>query len=335
MEQNPLEFQIVIDALLDETRPFPAKLLYQLSALEGDEISQLKRIWPKIDTFRRRALLEDLEELAVKDSLLLYEDIGKLALSDSDPIVIINAIRLLWQEEDKRLAPIFIQFLGNHDDEGVRAAAGGILGNFVYMGEIETIPSSLHKEVEQALLKAYAQDPSDLVRRRTLESLGYSSRSEVTSLIKAAYSQKDTLWLESALVAMGRSADNQFDRQVFQMLNHEDLSVRICAIHASGDLVIEKARTHLLDLLDEGIEDDELLAEVVWALSQIGGHGVRETLEGLQDITEDLDMIDIIDDALDNLSLTEDGSLFDMLEVDLDDEDDSLEDFIDGLDDMD
>ncbi len=335
MEEQPLDFQIVIDALLDENRPFPAKLLYQLSAPHAEELIRLKRIWPNISLIRRRALLEDLEALAEKDSLLIYDEIGKMALRDSDSIVITNAIRLLWQVEDKRLAPLFIDFLENHADEGVRATAGNILGNFVYMGEIETIPSALHRDVEKALLKAYADDRSDLVRRRTLEALGYSSRNEVIALINSAFANKDTLWLESSLVAMGRSADNQWDRQVLQMLQHEDLSVRICAIHAAGDLAIEKSRTYLLELLEEGIEDDELLAEVIWALSQIGGPAVRETLEGLQEQLDDPDFDDIIEDALDNLSLTEDASLFELLDYDLDDEDGDYDAFLDGLDDRD
>jgi hypothetical protein len=70
---------------------------------------------------------------------------------------------------------------------------------------------------------------------------------------------------------------------------------------------------------------------VIWALSQIGGEGVRETLEGLQDKTDDPDVESLIEDALDNLSLTEDASLFELMDVDLEDEED--DDVFSNLDD--
>jgi len=324
-----LSFDTVISALLDDTRLFPPKYLYQFSAITPEEFVKLKKIWPQIGIERRRALLDDLEDLSDKDDLLMLDDVGKIGLYDTDSIVITNAIRLLWHAEDKKLVPIFIQYVATHADEGVRATAASILGTYVYLGEMESIPTELHTEIEETLLLATRKDPSDLVRRRALEALGYSSRDEVAPLIRSAYANKDTLWIESALYAMGRSADNQWDASVLKMLDHEDLSVQIEAVHACGELAIERARSHLLNLLEEEIEDADLLSEVIWALSQIGGERVRETLEGLQDITEDEEVLDLIEDALDNLSLAEDRSLFDLMDFDLDiddDEDDDLDD---------
>ncbi|MCJ7661084.1 MAG: HEAT repeat domain-containing protein, partial [Anaerolineales bacterium] len=167
-----------------------------------------------------RALLEDLEDLSDKDDLLLLDDVGKIGLFDADSIVITNAIRLLWHAEDKKLVPTFIQYAATHADEGVRATSASILGTYVYMGEIESIPTELHTEIEETLLLATRKDVSELVRRRALEALGYSSRDEVTPLIRSAYTSKDTLWLESALYAMGRSADNQWDSSVLKMIDH-------------------------------------------------------------------------------------------------------------------
>lgn len=321
MQETP-DFSIVTSALVDETRPFPPKLLYHLSSLSPSEAIQLKHTWPEVRVERRRGILEDLEDLSEKDDLLIFDEIGKIGLKDPDPQVIINAIKLLWQTEDKKLVPVYLDLLAMHADESVRAAAGNILGNFVYLGEIESIPAALLKRIEEALLEANHNDHSDLVRRRTLESLGYSSRQEVEGLIKIAIKHKDTLWLESALFAMGRSADEMWDKDVLRMLHHEDPGVRISAIHAAGDLALDEARSYMMDLLEEEIEDDEMLSEVIWSLSQIGGHGARETLEGLQDKTTDEDILDLIEDALDNLSLTEDASLFELMDVDLEGDED-------------
>ena len=141
--EEQLDFAIVITALLDETRPFPPKLLYHLSAITPEETITLKHTWPQVMVERRRALLEDLEMLSEKDHLLIYDEIGKIGLHDSDNQVIFNAIRLLWHTEDKKLVPEYINYLTTHPDEGVRAVAGSILGNFVYLGEVESIPANL------------------------------------------------------------------------------------------------------------------------------------------------------------------------------------------------
>ncbi len=68
------------------------------------------------------------------------------------------------------------------------------------------------------------------------------------------------------------------------------ISVQVDAIHAAGELALEEARKPLLERLEEGIEDEEVFLEIVWALSSIGGEGVRHALEKLLEDTDDDDM---------------------------------------------
>jgi hypothetical protein len=68
-------------------------------------------------------------------------------------------------------------------------------------------------------------------------------------------------------------------------------------------------------------EDNEDVHEaVIWSLSQIGGEDVRTYLESLLDATEDDEQAELIEDALDNLTFTEDMAKFDLLAFDPDDE---------------
>lgn len=322
---KPVEFDQVIAALLDNSVPFPPALLNSLSGIHSTEYLELKQTWPLITVERRRALLEDMDQLADNDTLLDFDNVGRIALADPDPVVLINAISLLWQAEDKKLIPQFIAFMQTHAHEGVRAAAAGALAPYVYMGELEKLPVKVQQEMEEALLTANRTDRSLLVRRRALEALGFSCREEVEDLISKACQSTDTLWLESALCAIGRSADNNWDKQVLSFLDHPAPEVQIAAIHAAGDLGISRARVPLLDLLAGEPDDAELRAELIWALSQIGGERVQETFEDLIDNTEDPDEIEILEDALDNLSFTEDPTGFGLLDFDFD-EDNLLDD---------
>ncbi len=315
-QKKNVSLQQVLTALLDEQNVFPPAYLHQFSDLEGANLESLRSVWPQVKAHRRLGLLEDLEELAEADTLVSFDNVARMALQDPDPRVRTVAIRLLWEDEDPRLAPIFIEMMEHDEDAGVRAAAAAALGLFVYDGEVEEIPAETLHQVEDSLLRVLGNPRTSpgpdapLVRRRALESLGYSGREEVPGLIQAAYDSTDTDWIASALFAMGRSADEAWAPEVLRMLRHPKANVQIEAVRAAGALSLERARRTLLDLLEEEAQDSELRAAIFWSLSQIGGEEVRETLETILEETEDDEEAEILEDALDNLSFTEDTGLY-------------------------
>src|SRR6185369_14815792 len=131
-----------------------------------------------------------------------------------------------------------------------------------------------------------------------------SSRMEVEALIRAAFHRTDRAWIVSALVAMGRNSDDQWTEQVISMLLDPDTRIRLAAVQAAGELRIEEVGNILLKLLEDE-EDDDVSAAAIWSLSQIGGEDVRPYLENLLEQTEDEDVIAYLEDALENLDLTE------------------------------
>ena len=118
-----IPFPQVIDALLDNEKPFSPTYLHRFSDLTSENVKKLNEIWLQITTQRRISLLEDLEELSDHDTLVSFEDVAKIALHDPDPKVRVVAINLLWENDDDSLGPKFIEMMQKDPDEVVRAAA--------------------------------------------------------------------------------------------------------------------------------------------------------------------------------------------------------------------
>ena len=320
-KQKEIPIRQMVAALLDDTVPFPPNYLRRFSDLEGDELAAVSDAWPRVTASRRLALMEDLEELAETDTLMMFDNFARTALTDSEPGVRARAVTLLWEAEDPSLIDAFLTLLRSDPSVDVRGAAASALGKFVYLGELEELPADLLHLIEDRLIAVAGGADDPLVRRSALESLGFSSRDEVPALIQAAYDTNDPEWLASALAAMGRSYDQAYEAQVKRMLRHPRANVQLEAVRAAGELELDSTNRTLLDLLEEEGQDPELRFAVIWSLSQIGGDQVRETLEELLEETEDDEEAEWLENALDNLTLTETGQSMDLLDIDLSDKD--------------
>lgn len=307
-------FQSVIDALLDSGKPFPKKYLPFFSDIDSASLQLLLDAWPRVSLTRKRTLLEDLDQLLVEDSLVSFDDLARALLTDLDAPVRAGATRLLAECGDQKLLPLYEKIIAGDPSPEVRSEAAHSLGFFVALGELEQISEAALRRAEESLLAA-ARDDNVEVRRRALESLGFSAREEVPALIEAALRRESRDWRVSALIAMGRSSDERWAEPVIRMLLSEDRDVRLEAARAAGELSLPAARLPLLRMLEEET-DPEIFSAIVWSLSQVGGEDVRVYLENLLDQTDDDDEIDFIEDALANLAFTEDLGLFDLLAVD-------------------
>ena len=324
-QQNP--FQAVLDSLLDSKKEFPRRYLQLFSDLGTLELQTLLDVWSRVELSRKLSLLEGLETLAENDTLVNFDDFAKALLNDPDSTVRGRAIRLLSECEDTRLVPTYLDILINDSDAQTRAEASTVLSLFVDLGELEEIPEDVYHQVEDALLAVANGKDESKVRRRALESLGYSSRTEVATLIESSFRREDPAWQTSALFAMGRSADSRWDDEILQSLLSENQNVQEAAVEAAGELGVKEASPILLKMLADA-EDDDISNAVIWSLSQIGGEDVRIYIENLLDQTEDDEQIEFLEEALENLSFTEDMDRFELMALDpveledLDDEED-------------
>jgi HEAT repeat protein len=319
MNTTSTSFQSVLDALLSDRKEFPRRYLQEFSDIGALELKTVLDIWPRVKPGRKLTLLEELDALAETDTLVSFDDFARALLTDPEAEVRTRAIRLLDEYEDPKIVPSYLDMLKNDPDVNVRAEAANALNLFVDLGELEEIPESIYHQVEDALLASANSEDDVRVRRVALESLGFSSRPEVSTLIESAFHRADPAWQTSALVAMGRSADERWSDQVTRSLIHVDDRIRKAAVQAAGELSLASARPILLKMLGEE-EDPIILSSVIWSLSQIGGEDVRTYLESLMDQLEDDEQIAFLEEALDNLAFTEDLDRFDLLAFDPDDE---------------
>lgn len=320
-DSSEIPFQTITEALLDQETPFDPRYLHRFSDLEGEDLEIFQDVWPRVSLGRRRALVEDLNELGGADDLLSFENIGRLTITDEDAQVRTYAVQLLWEFEERDLIPLFLELLESDPVPEVRAAAATGLGLFVYHGEIDRLPKSHLDQIENTLIKAARKDQSEIVQCRALESLGYSSRGEVAALIEPAFISGGHEKIASALIAMGRSMDPRWEKTILQMLNSKIPALRAEAARAAGELEINDSIPLLVELTDDS--EHTVRSAAIWSLSEIGGDQARHTLEKLFRETEDDHEADLIENALDNIAFT-DGmqpfSLFDFPEENPEDE---------------
>jgi HEAT repeat protein len=316
---NP--FQPILDSLLDTNKDFPRRYLTQFSDIGPHELQTLMEVWPRVGLSRKLSLLDGLKTLADTDTLVNFDEFARPLLNDPESAVRVHALRLLMESDDVKLFPIYLDLLKNDADTDVRAEAAITLAYLVAKGELEEISEDTYSQVLAGLLGSARGEDVTRVRRHALESLGYSSRPEVITLIESAIQRTESEWQASALTAIGRSADERWEDEVLRGLIDENDLIRKAAVEAAGMLALKSARMVLLRVLAEGEENDEITNAAIWSLSQIGGEDVRTFLEALLDQVdeEDEEQMAFLEEALENLSFTEDLDRFELMAVDPDD----------------
>lgn len=311
--------QKVITELADGGQKLSRRALQEFSDLDSASLQAFLEAWPRVAPGRKRILLDGLRELSDENTLVSFEDLARALLADPDGQVRTRAIRLLDESEDPKLALTFVKTMASDDDPDTRSEAATALGRYVEGGELEKIPAGTKRRVEDALLEKANGEDLPAVRRNALESLGFSSRPEVVTLIESAFRRENPDWQASALFAMGRSFDERWEDSVLSRLTDVNPIVRLAAVEAAGELHLAEARTILFKVLEDE-EEDDITRAAIWSLSQVGGEDARVYLENLLDAAQEGEDIEFIEEALDNLEFTDELSHFDLMSIDPDEQ---------------
>lgn len=315
-----LNFQNVLDHLLDSKKDIPAGHLSYYSDLDPKSLRLFLDVWSSVPQNRKLLLLDSLTAHLDEDTIVSYEDIGRSLLDDPDAEVRARALGLLAESDDPRLVDKLLNILQADGDLAPRMKAANLLGEFVLMGELEELDETRLHKIEEALIAVIRSDENPSLRRAAVEAFGYSGREEAVAILESAYEREDPLWVASALRAMGRSHDNRWNDSVISKLLDADPRIRHAAAEAAGELSIEEAGPIMLKMLEDEEEDDNVTMAAIWALSQIGGEDARAYILNMLDNTDDDDATEFLEDALENLDFNEELDKFDLLSLDEDDD---------------
>jgi HEAT repeat protein len=312
--QHP-DLKTTLDALRESLKDgegaVPSTVYYGLSALEPDDISLLTPVWDELSPAYRRSLMRDLLDASEANFELDYEALGFFALEDSDAGVREAAIELLWENETLVLMNRLITLAQGDEAVAVRAAAASALGRFILLGELGDLPESETVRAQDAAVSILNDQTEDIdVRRRALEAIANCGHDIVDGAVREAYDSPDRRMQISAVFAMGRTYDAQWNDFVLEQLEADDPEMRYEAARAAGELEIEEAVPALTRL---ALEDDREVKEVaIWSLGEIGSREAARILERLATEAkrlEDDELLEAVEDAIGTASLGS-GSLY-------------------------
>lgn len=306
--REPVDFESMLEALRQgdgDDGALSTTVYYGLSGLTAEQIRTLEPIWDSLDSSYRRHVIVELTETSETNYDLDYSMFGRLALRDSDGVNRAAAIELLWGDDSLEHMRELMQLAVEDDAAETRAAAASALGRFVLAGELGELPIEETNQAQDLAISIFHNpDEAVDVRRRALETLANSSNDNVAPAIHDAYHSDERSFQISAVFAMGRSCDEQWNETVIGLLNHRDAEMRYEAARAAGELEIEEAVPTLVELASG--DDREIQDVAIWSLGEIGGNEALRALNRLTHEAEELKdeaLLEAIEEAVANASL--------------------------------
>ena len=325
------DLQLLLQQLADETRSVRATNLAGLSDLPRSEAAEAFAALAALSPRRRVEVVTVMAEQAEANVHLHFHAILRECLTDVEAAVRKIAIDGLWEDERPTLIAPMVRLLAEDPASEVRAAAAISIGRFVLQGVLGEISDSYAERAEQALRAAWVRPGETVeVRRRALEGLAYTDEAGVDELIESAYYNEDDLMRQSAVFAMGRTADRRWARAILTELGSIDAAMRYEAAGAAGELGLTSAVKPLIRLLDDA--DATVREAAALALGKIGGREAKQALQACLEAS-DLALADAATDALDELTFNSEGPEAPLLEYEPSpkrgDEDEDLDDAYD------
>lgn len=289
-----------LEILADESRPVRSMNLAELSDLTRSQVVTFRAAWAGLSAARRLELISHMVEQAEANIHLNFHAILRTCLQDADARVRQLAIEGLWEDEKINLVQPLVDMLNGDPAVEVRAAAAMSLGRYVLLGVLGEIAEAPAQLAEAALQTAWDRHEEPIeVRRRALESLAFSTNPALRRMIQDAYYHEDDLMRQSAIFAMGRSADARWARYILAELDSQQPAMRFESAVAAGEIGLREAIQPLIRRLDD--PDSGVREAAATALGKIGGPAARRALEALLGSSDEA-LVAAAEDALDELA---------------------------------
>ena len=264
--------------LTDVEKPVTYSGLLQLTDLPVEGLAELKTVWPRLSTERRREVVQKLVELADDNVELDFNSIFKSCLTDGDDAIREMAAKGLWETEDRTMIRPLVKLLENDTCAEVRASAAMSLKNFAVMSQYGKLLTRDGDSIRQALLAVANRPTEDFdVRRRAIEAVASFNTLETNSVVREAYESDNPTLVQSAIFGMGQSSNPAWMPTVVDEMSNPLAAVRFEAATACGLLGDEGIVPHLLRLLRD--DDSEVRLASIKSLGMIGGTTAKNALQ--------------------------------------------------------
>ena len=275
--------------LTDAEKPVTYSGLLQLTDLPVEGLSELKTVWPRLPTERKREVVRKLVELADDNVEFDFSLIFKSCLSDDDDAIREMAAKGLWETEDRAMIRPLIKVVESDSCPEVRASAAISLKNFAVMSQNGKLLSRDGDRIRQALLRVVNSMTEDIdVRRRAIEAVASFNTSETNDAVREAYESDSPTLMQSAVYGMGLSSNPSWLPTVVDEMSNPLPAMRFEAATACGLLGDEGVVPHLLSLLRD--DDSEVRLASIKALGLIGGTVAKNVLQ--QHLSDDDEAIE-------------------------------------------
>ena len=306
---RPIEInESFLRELTDESRPLLHSSLLQLSGAPSELVAEMGAMWSSISHRRKKDIVARMLELANDNPELDFDELFLRLLSDPSDELREMAARGLWECEDRAAIGPLTEMLLRDPSTSARSAAAVSLGRFATLAAEGKLIVRDADRVSQALMSAVHSNNEDReVVWRSVESAAPFLSTDIMAIIEEGFRDGDSRVKQSAVHAMGRSADARWLPSLTSALDSDDAAIRHEAAESCGMVGDPSAVPHLISLLRDG--DTQVEVAAVRALGAIGGDLARRALMRCLDFG-DQDVEEAAEAAINELDAIEDPTGF-------------------------
>ncbi len=304
-------------------------LLYQLTDLQGEELTQFTEAWKEFEPEKKRMIMRHLSDLTEDSYLVQFDPLFYLGIEDEYPPVRMAAVDGIWQSENTRFVQPLVEMAEGDSDISVRATAAATLGQYLLNALFEVIPQRFKRVILPALWRLLDDDDTvPMVKLRALESASQSSDDKIHQYIELFYASPDLESRLAAVRAMGNSGGDQWLPTILEELESKDAPMRLAAANAAGAMGDPQATSFLIDLIDD--IDPQVQIAAIYALGAVGGKKAASVLREILKKEDENELRQAAEESLEEIEAFSTG-INEYLLFDADDEENLEDEFnIDG-----
>ena len=278
-EESQIPFTDVLIFLFTE-ESIPIQHLYRISDMEEQQTAEFGKRWSAAPDERRQEIARHLADLSEDNFVVDFAPIFTPMLLDPYAPVRVAALDGLWDCDDENLVDPIINLMADDPMIEVRVGAARSLAHFLMMSEWGQLPGTKVPAVFEALRGTYEDPETALpVKGAALEAMGPLSHPKVGEFIEESFEGSSPELQQSALFAMGTSADPRWLPILLDEMESPIADMRAEAARAVGAIGASESVTQLSELVFD--EDEDVARVSMAALAQIGSEQANRVLEEL------------------------------------------------------